>query len=609
MAGKVLHFEQIASIDELGCQVAKYWMEWNMFRQSKIRDWEELRKYLFATDTTKTSNSSLPWKNTTTIPKLTQIRDNLNANYMASLFPAGKRTFLDWLADNKDSNSKVKRDCILAYMSWVTSQDRFKTEIAKCVQDYTDYGNAFGTVEWVDERSAVDELKVGYVGPTIRRISPLDIVFNPVAPSFLESPKIVRSIVSIGELKQILESESPNEDKAEVQELYNYLIELRSRVRMDAGFELTTKDNYYQVDGYTSFRAYLESDYVEILTFYGDAFDWTKKELLRNHKIMVVDRHKVIAKKPNPSYFGFAPIFHVGWRVRQDNLWAMGPLDNLVGMQYRIDHIENLKADVFDLITFPPLKVKGYVEDFKWGPFERIYVGDEGDVEILAPPFQVLQANVEIQYLTTAMEEMAGSPKEAMGFRTPGEKTAYEVQRLENAASRIFQSKSTQFEIQFVERLLNAMLELSKRMMTGKQSIPVFNDDFKIQTFMDLTPTDITGSGKIRPMAARHFAERAEMIQNMNNFYMSGPGQDPDVRQHLSSIQIAKATEQMLDWGDYEIFQPYIRVSEAADKQRLMQAAQEQVAMEAQTPKGLTPDDYDQHAVDPNVAALTQGAQ
>jgi hypothetical protein len=33
------------------------------------------------------------------------------------------------------------------------------------------------------------------------------------------------------------------------------------------------------------------------------------------------------------------------------------------------------------------------------------------------------------------MEEMAGAPKEAMGFRSPGEKTKYEVQRLESAAS------------------------------------------------------------------------------------------------------------------------------------------------------------------------------
>jgi hypothetical protein len=27
----------------------------------------------------------------------------------------------------------------------------------------------------------------------------------------------------------------------------------------------------------------------------------------------------------------------------------MGPLDNLVGLQYRIDHLENAKADALDL--------------------------------------------------------------------------------------------------------------------------------------------------------------------------------------------------------------------------------------------------------------------
>ena len=47
-----------------------------------------------------------------------------------------------------------------------------------------------------------------------------------------------------------------------------------------------------------------------------------------------------------------------GWRPRPDNLYAMGPLDNLVGMQYRIDHLENLKSDVFDQIAYPILKIR-----------------------------------------------------------------------------------------------------------------------------------------------------------------------------------------------------------------------------------------------------------
>jgi len=50
-----------------------------------------------------------------------------------------------------------------------------------------------------------------------------------------------------------------------------------------------------------------------------------------------------------------------------------------------------------------------------------------------------------------------------MGFRSPGEKTKYEVQRLENASARIFQNKINQFEEQIVEPLLNAMLELARR--------------------------------------------------------------------------------------------------------------------------------------------------
>lgn len=593
MTSKTLDLTSILQPDQMGCEIANKWVEWNSLRTEWISQKEEIRKYIYATDTRTTSNKTLPWKNSTTIPKLCQIRDNLNSNYMLSLFP--RKKWLHWSANEKDANSKAKRDSILNYMLWVVGQDQFRTEMQKCVQDYIDYGNGFGTLEWIDQRSTTQNpaAQVGYVGPAVRRISPLDIVFNPTAPSFLETPKIVRSLVSLGEIKKILESQSTHEDRAFYEDLYNYLVDLRATIRDLGATELHVQDAYYQVDGFSSFRAYLSSDTVEVLTFYGDLFDWENKTLLPNHKIMVIDRHKVMSKKPNPSYFGYPPIFHVGWRTRQDNLWAMGPLDNLIGMQYRIDHIENLKADVFDLIAFPVLKVKGYVEDFEWGPMERIYVGDEGDVEMVAPPFQVLQANVEIQQYEQKMEEMAGAPKEAMGIRSPGEKTAYEVSRLENAASRIFQQKIIQFEL-FEERCLNGCLELARRNMEGVTSFPVWDDEFKIQTFMTLTPADITGSGRIQPMAARHFAERAELTQNLSNFYQSAIGQDPEVKMHFSSVETAKLFEDLLDIADWEIVQPYVRISEQIDAQRLMNAGQEQMMVEQQTPSGLTPEDSDQ---------------
>ncbi|HEY6020966.1 MAG TPA: hypothetical protein VIY48_14005, partial [Candidatus Paceibacterota bacterium] len=520
MTGKVLNFYEIAQPDKLGCEISMKWLEYNTLRKPWRMATEEVRKYIYATDTRTTTNSQNPWKNSTTIPKLCQIRDNLYSNYMASMFPDTKSKWIEWQADRKDDNSKVKRDAITSYMSWAVDQSSFRQEMGKMVLDYIDNGNVFGTVEWIDERSTLQEpagTKVGYVGPTIRRISPHDIVFNPTAPSFQESWKIIRSLVSWGEVKKILESQSTSEDKQFYEDLYAYLLEIRAQTRSFTG-DLQVQDAYYQVDGFTSYRAYLESDYCEILTFYGDIFDWEDQQFYPNHKIMVVDRHKVVSKKPNPSYFGYPPIFHVGWRPKQDNLWAMGPLHNLVGMQYRVDHIENMKADVLDFIAFPMQKVKGYVEDYQWQPGGKIFIGDEGDVELLMPPYQVLQLNSEIQQYINAMEEMAGAPKEAMGFRSPGEKTAYEVQRLENAASRIFQNKIVQFETLFFEPLLNAMLELARRNLSSVIEFPVFDNDFKMQVFTSLSPTDVTGAGKLRPMAARHFAEKAEMVQNISNF-------------------------------------------------------------------------------------------
>lgn len=590
MAGKVLNLKEIIEPDQLGFAIARRYQEWQTSRQPKIQEWMEVRNYIFATDTSKTSNSKLPWKNKTTVPKLCQIRDNLHANYMAAIFP--RRKWLYWEADDKDSNSFEKRSAIVNYMSWAISQESFKNTVSALIYDYIDYGNVFATAEWTDQSVLLeDKTQVGYVGPSAKRFSPLELVMNPIAPTFTQAPKIIRSLVTLGEVKQILESQSTPENKEQYDLLWVYLKKLRNTAANLGQGDLKVEDAFLQMDGFMNYRAYLESDYCELLTFYGDLYDRESDTLYKNHVITVVDRHKVILKKPNPSYFGYPPIFHVGWRKRQDNLWAMGPLDNLVGLQYRIDHIENMKADCFDLITFPPLKIKGYVSDFEWGPFARIHVGDDGDVEMMAPPFQVLTANQELATLQALMEEMAGSPKEAMGFRTPGEKTAYEVQSLQNAASRIFQNKIAQFEEQILEPLLNAMLELARRNLSRAISIPVFDPEFDITVFDTLSAADITGTGKIKPVAARHFAEQAELIQNLTAFYNSKLGEDPAVLVHISGLGIAKLMEDNLNLKDYKIVQPNIRLAEEADSRREAQAHTEATQMEAVTPSGLTPDD------------------
>jgi hypothetical protein len=595
MAGKVLDVTDFTIPDQLGCDIANYWFTWDNLRADWKAETKEVRQYVFATDTTKTTNSKLPWKNKTTLPKICQIRDNLNANYMASIWP--KKKNLRWDADDKSSATQEKVKSVTGYMCYTTGQPSFKDEISKCILDYIDCGNCFAMPIWIDGRVEVKDLmnstaltQTGYVGPGIQRISPFDIVFNPTAPTFAQAPKIIRSIITLGEIKDVLQAMSTGEDREAYEELYEYLHKFR-REALGYGGDLTTKDAFYAVDGFTSYRDYLESNYVELLTFYGDIYDRENNKFLKNQVIMVVDRHKVISQKPNQSFLGTAPIRHVGWRKRQDNLWAMGPLANLVGMQYRLDHIENLKADVFDLITFPPLKIKGYVEDFEWGPFARINLGEDGDVEMMAPPFNVLTANGELQSIMMTMEELSGSPKEAMGIRSPGEKTKYEVQQLENAASRIFQNKIGQFEEYFLEPLLNDMLEMGRRLSTSDILVKYFDDELKMNRFMDLTVDDISGAGRIKPYAARHFAEQAQMVQNLTAFAQSPWFQS--LHPHFSGIKTAALFEDLFDLTDYNLVTPYVRLAEDADGQRIAQAQEEAVLMEALTAAGISPDDYD----------------
>lgn len=587
MPGKTLELENVISPDQLAIRLTERYMQWETARTNKRNDWEEIRRYVYATDTTQTTNSSLPWKNKTTIPKLCQIRDNLYSNYTATLFP--QRKWLLWEANEKDSNQVAKRDAITNYMSWAIDQPSFKHELDKIILDYIDFGNCFATVEWKDERIQKEDgtMQGGYVGPGVRRISPLDMLMNPIAENFQQSPKFIRSVVSMGELTEILQRMSNDENTETNAELLHYLKDIRFQARTFQG-EWTQQDRLFAMDGFTSFRQYLMADYVEVLTFYGDWYDYDNDVFEKNRVITVVDRHKMISNRPNASYFGYPPIFHTPWRKKQDNLWGMGPLDNLVGMQYRLDHIENMKADIFDLVTYPVQMISGFVEDFTWQPGEKIFTSEEGKVELVQPQVNIMQADMQLDKLEQRMEEMAGAPREAMGFRSPGEKTKYEVQSLENAASRVFQNKINQFEEQMLEPLLNAMLELARRQMVGATTIKVFDDEFKMASFQTLTVEDITGIGRIKPVAARHFAEQTQLVQNLGG--LAGSNMWQVVQPHFSGVKLAKIYESIFDLTDYEVVLPYIALAEQAEGQAQAAQLQQQLHKQMMTATGMGQD-------------------
>ena len=565
MAGETIELQHMLGPDHMAVEIATRWQTWSNLRQSKLEEWKELRNYLYATDTKTTKNAMLPWSNSTTTPKLTQIMDNLHANYFATLFPQQK--WMRFEADTKDSNVKAKRDVIQAYMNNKVRQSDFTNIASDLLYDYIQYGNCFATVTWEDSYQVKEagDLVVNYVGPKVVRISPFDLAFNPTASSFAKSPKIIKSIKTLGEIRRMIDEDPSN---SHLEAIFNKMIGARASIR---GSDDNYKADGFIADGFSSIQQYYESDYVEILTFYGDFYDASTGKLHSDRVITVVDRAYVLANEENPSWLGSAPIFHAGWRPRPDNLYAMGPLDNLVGMQYRIDHLENLKADVFDQIAYPMLKIRGDVEDFDFQPGGRIYIGEEGDVGYMAPDATALQADLQIRLLEDKMEEMAGAPKQAMGIRTAGEKTAFEVQSLQNAASRIFEHKTAHFERVFLEPILNAMLEVSRRNMNMSDTIRVMDDATGAVLFRTITKDDITAKGKIVPVGARHFAERARRVQNLTQLYQIKLA-DPSVAAHMSGKEFARILADEL--GEPTLFSENIAVSEQLETQQQMQEAE-----------------------------------
>jgi len=565
--------------NHLAATIVDYWAKWDMARTVWKEEKEELREYLFATDTRKTENSKLPWKNSTVTPKLTQIRDNLHANYIAALFPS--EDWFTWESMDKTEDLAKKRTAIVNYMKQKLKASNFQLLVSQLIYDYIDYGNVFVGHMFVSETKKDPDTGESinlYTGPRAFRVNPLDVVMNPLSTNFETTPFIRRVLKSVGDLMSDIETNPTlGYDKKVVQQLMEFRASYRDNPER-------YKQNGLEVDGFGSLDEYINSDLVELIEFWGDIWDRDTGKYIRDVVITVADRKLILRNQPNKSWLGKKPFFHCGWRLRSDNLWAQGPLDQLMGMQYRIDHLENLKADVFDQIAYPVAKVKGItVEEFEYQPGEIIFCGDEGDVEFMRPDATALQADMQIVELMNRMEELAGAPKQAMGIRTPGEKTKYEVQVLENAAGRIFQSKVNWFEKNILEPLLNSMLEESRRNFGAVERIKTIDPDFGNEVFIEVTKDDLVGNGKLYPMGARHYAEQAKFIQELAQTVQTVAA-IPSVAAHISGKAIAKALEENLGWANYKIVQDNVMIFEQAETQRLMNQIQEDMQVEQQVP-------------------------
>lgn len=563
----------------LAGEISSMYEQWKSAAIAAHDRWKETTQYVYATSTKETTNDKNGHSHSTHIPVITQIKDNLEANYFEAAFPND-----DWFmfkGYDMTSTYASKRKVVESYLKTKHDIDRFTVTAQRLISDWVLYGNCFAGVTYVREtNNAAEMLGTGYVGPRVYRISPFDIVFNPMATSFEDSPKVIRSVKTMGEL---MRDAQDNPELNYSSEVVQRVIDTRTNLGEYSDADIDKAFNM-DFEGFGSAAQYYKAGKVEILEFYGDIWDSSTNSFLKNHVITVVDRRWVLRSQPLDTWSGRPHIFHCGWRTRPDNIWAMGPLDNLIGMQYLINHLENSRADAFDAMINPDRVFRGPVEDIqKYNGAIHYYVPENGNVQNISPDATVLNADFQIQNKQQQMELVAGAPREAAGFRTPGEKTAFEVGQLMNAASRLFQHKINMFSRDFLEKIVEAEIEVARKYLDTVDIVEIIQDETGISEFLEITREDIMANGRLVAIGSRHYARNNQLAANLAQFSQQ-LAQDPLLQQHFPSEKLARAYEQLLGFSALDLVEPYGRVGEQTNLQSLTNAAAGQLQEEAITP-------------------------
>ena len=530
-----LEIYKLQEPDGLATAIANKYVAWDNSRNKWYSNAKETLQNLYATSTHDITNQCHDWDNSTHIPKLTQIRDMLITYYLDAMF--GLPDYIDWEPYSKETVNFTVKNQLKSLIKQILHDSDFKPTIRQLVEDYVDYGNAFATA--VPYNKMLGD-KVLYSGPKAFRIDPMDIFFDPLASSFEQSPKIIRTTMTLGELMQSAEQFTQDEN------LFNKALKKAMKKRhqiyntIAANNKDAIVDDMCRIAGFDSWSTYYASDVVELLTFYGDLYDCDTGKLYKGSRIVVMDRAYVLINEPITDYGFGCNILKAGWRDRKDNLWSMSPLDNIKGMQYMVDFLENKRADVFNFISNPMVVTQGDAEMPEY-LFPGCHIGLDVDatIQFIRPDATALQADLYIQNYLNQMEEMAGMPKEAMGFRTPGEKTAFEISQLNTAASRIFNEKVRKFEMEILEPLLTLMLRVFAG--NGARTIQLKQvAENGVVSFVDVDMNTLNTEGRFVAIGSSTYTEKAQLAQTLMQMSNTALYADPLVSNWFDPKKVAQ---------------------------------------------------------------------
>lgn len=539
--GNTFEIKVLQQPDGLARAIAEKYVTWESSKEKWYRNARETLEYLYATSARDIYNQPREFDNSTHLPKLTQIRDMLVTYYLEAMFSLPD--FVDWIPYSEQSVNVETKNTLKDLVRQMLDDSNFKGTIREIVEDYVDYGDCFATAVPVVEQLHGENGVVYpvYSGPKVVRIDPMSIVFDPMATDFAKSPKVIRTTMTIGELLANVE-EMP-EDSSVYKEAVQRAVDKRNEVRtkLSSGNKELIEDDICNIAGVGSWSAYYDSDIVELLTFYGDIYDIDANKLYKNSRIIVMDRCYVLLNEPIKNLGYGCNIFKAGWRDRKNNLWSMSPLDNIKGMQFMIDFLENKRADIFNFISNPVFVTKGDAEMPEYYyPGCQIGLDNDADIKMLTPDATALQADLYIDRYLTLMEEMAGTPREAMGFRTPGEKTAFEVSQLNTASSRLFNEKVRKFEQEMLEPLITLMLRIYLSDNSRVTKIKTVNED-GVVLFKEVDLKSLTGNGKFVATGSNTYTEKARIAQTLMQVSNTALMSDPLIMNWFDPKVLAKA--------------------------------------------------------------------
>lgn len=580
LSGETLNIPEslLSNGDTLAREIARRWVEMYTSKDERRNEVRELQQYLYATSTQTTTNQQNDFDHTTHRPKLTQIYDTLIAIYMEALIPFD--SFMSFDPEEEDAADKDKREKIISYLTTKHRQNGFKEIVRELITDWIEQGECIAGVDWV-RQTKFDENggeQVVFEGPKPSRTDPDDAVFHQSAKNWDVAPKFFRIFTDLGTLEKEAQRTPP---ESRFRDVINKIIQERGDLAafaavggdsVQSSYEEINKHYTFLDAGYGSYTNYLESGSVELIFCYADIFNPDTRELISNKEVVVIDRKWVLDIKSVETWTGQPIRFHSTWRKRSNMLSGMGPLDNLVGLQFRINHLENTQADRFDDLAYPDLVMSQDTQIETDEDGRRMYrIVEGGSVGPINQDTTALTANLRIPEIEQSMEEYAGVPREAAGQRSPGEKTKFEVEELLSASTRLFIDKVEKFEKEILGPMMEAEVEWARRKLgAGEDVVRVTSEDGLI-TFIKITRDDLLLKGKIQPMGASNFRRRAILAQEITTL-MNATAVDQEVRQHLSSKKLAELLAQALEQKG--LFRPYVRVGEALERDRMVQAAQ-----------------------------------